>query len=66
MRPQLTVRFSVQSHWSQVWRGQWAILGPMCSTIIIIIIIIIINCSWVVTQWQWLFYVHTKYVIGYQ
>jgi len=24
--------------------------------IIIIIIIIINNCNWVVTQWQWLFY----------
>jgi len=28
--------------------------------IIIIIIIIIINCSWVVTRWQWLFYMYTK------
>ena len=33
--------------------------------IIIIIIIIIINCSWVVTRWQWLFYTYTKYEIGY-
>jgi len=33
--------------------------------IIIIIIIIIINCNWVVTQWQWLFYMYTKYEIGY-
>ena len=29
------------------WRGY---------TVIIIIIIIIINCNWVVTRWQWLFY----------
>jgi len=29
--------------------------------IIIIIIIIIINCNWVVTRWQWLFYMYTKY-----
>jgi len=28
--------------------------------IIIIIIIIIINCSWVVTRWQWLFYMYTN------
>jgi len=34
-------------------------------TIIIIIIIIIINCNWVVTRWQWLFYIYTKYEIGY-
>jgi len=29
-------------------------------TIIIIIIIIIINCNWVVTRWQWLFYMYTN------
>jgi len=32
---------------------------------IIIIIIIIINCNWVVTRWQWLFYMYKKYEIGY-
>ena len=31
----------------------------------VIIIIIIIYCKWVVTQWQWLFYMYTKYEIGY-
>ena len=30
-----------------------------------IIIIIIINCNWVVTRWQWLFYMYTKHEIGY-
>jgi len=30
-----------------------------------IIIIIFITCNWVVTQWQWLFYMYTKYEIGY-
>ena len=29
------------------------------------IIMIIINCNWVVTQWQWLFYMYTKHEIGY-
>ena len=29
------------------------------------IIIIFIYCSWVVTRWQWLFYMYTKYEIGY-
>jgi len=24
-----------------------------------------INCNWVVTRWQWLFYMCTKYEIGY-
>jgi len=38
-------------------------IAPMI--IIIIIIIIIINCNWVVTRWQWLFYMYTKYEIGY-
>ena len=37
----------------------------MMMIIIIIIIIIIINCNWVVTRWQWLFYMYTKYEIGY-
>jgi len=31
----------------------------------IIIIIIIIDFNWVVTRWQWLFYMYTKYEIGY-
>jgi len=30
-----------------------------------IIIIIFINCNWVVTWWQWLFCMYTKYEIGY-
>ena len=29
------------------------------------IIIIIIYYSWVVTRWQWLFYMYTKHEIGY-
>ena len=33
--------------------------------IIIIIVIIIINCNWVVSRWQWLFYTYTKHEIGY-
>ena len=28
--------------------------------IIIIIIIIIINCNWIITRWQWLFYMYTN------
>jgi len=23
------------------------------------------NCNWVFTLWQWLFYMYTKYEIGY-
>jgi len=37
----------------------------MIIIIIIIFIIIIIYCNWVVTRWQWLFYMYTKYEIGY-
>ena len=33
--------------------------------IIIIIIIIFVYCNWVVTRWQWLFYMYTKHEIGY-
>jgi len=32
---------------------------------VVIIIIIIIYCNWVVTRWQWLFYMYTKHEIGY-
>jgi len=32
---------------------------------LIIIIIISFNSNWVVTRWQWLFYMYTKYEIGY-
>ena len=38
----------------------------MMMIMMIIIIIIIINCSWVVTRWQWLFYIYTEYEIGYK
>ena len=37
----------------------------MMMMMIIIIIIIVIICNWVVTLWQWLFYMYTKYEIGY-
>jgi len=33
--------------------------------IIMIIIITFFNCVWVVTRWRWLFYMYTKYEIGY-
>jgi len=29
------------------------------------IIVIFIYCNWVVTRWQWLFHMYTKYEIGY-
>jgi len=32
----------------------------MMMMMVIIIIIIIINCSWVITRWQWLFYIYTN------
>ena len=38
-------------------------IGVIC--LIIIIIIIFVNCNWVVTRWQWLFYMYTEYEIGY-
>jgi len=37
----------------------------MMMMIIIIIIIIFIDCNWVVTRWQWLFYMYTKHEINY-
>ena len=32
---------------------------------VILILIIFINRNWVVTRWQWLFYMYTKHKIGY-
>ena len=29
------------------------------------LIVIFINCNWVITRWQWLFYMFTHYEIGY-
>jgi hypothetical protein len=31
----------------------------------VLILIICINCNWVDTRWQWLFYMYTKYDTGY-
>ena len=39
-------------------------LAAGSSNNIIIIIIIFIYCNWVVTRWQWLFYMYTKHKIG--
>ena len=48
---------------------QWHVLYSVNTQLHIInnnnIIIIIIYCNWVVTRWQWLFYMYTKYEIGY-
>ena len=45
-------------------KGRW--FDPYLSVFIIIIIIIIIfiYCNWVVTRWQWLFYMYTEHEIG--
>jgi len=47
------------------WIGIVRCLRWLEIVMIIIIIIIIINCNWVVTRWQWSFYMYTKYEIGY-
>jgi len=43
----------------------YVVLFVVFKNIIIIIIILFIDCSWVVTRWQWLFYMYTKYEIDY-
>ena len=45
--------------------GQRVSVEELMKMIMMIIIIIIIYCNWVVTRWQWLFYMYTKYEIGY-
>ena len=37
----------------------------LANSLVTLIIIIFINCNWVVTRWQWLFYMYTKHEIGY-
>ena len=50
-----------------VWTGAENLTptGMMMMMMMMIIIIIFINYNWVVTRWQWLFYMYTKYEIGY-
>jgi len=46
--------------WCNIIKGNTVCLcNSHMSLIIIIIIIIIIICNWVVTWWQWLFYMYT-------
>ena len=33
--------------------------------VVVVVVIIVVNCNWVVTRWQWLFYMYTKCEIGY-
>jgi len=53
----IILKFILNKFNGKAWNGS--------GLIIIIIIIIIINCNWVVTRLQWLFYIYTKYEIGY-
>jgi len=55
------VFMTVRIKFKRVTRHAWWI----CVSLLIIIIIIFINCNWVVNRWQWLFYMYTKYEIGY-
>jgi len=43
------------------WRNVILLKGEAKMEIIIIIIIIVIYCNWVVTRWQWLFYIELKW-----
>ena len=51
-----------------IWRMRvacWITKATNTQYVIIIIIIIFIYCNWVVTRWQWLFYIYTKHETGY-
>jgi hypothetical protein len=43
-----------------VSRKHWNSIFIIIIIIITRIIIIIINCNWVITRWQWLFYIYTN------
>jgi len=44
--------------------GTCSINGRQEKCIEVSFFLIFINCNWVVTRWQWLFYMYTKYEIG--
>jgi len=46
------------------WLGGGTIFLSYSTFMGLIIIIIFIYCNWVVTRWQWLFYIYTKHEIG--
>ena len=46
-------------------RTSQLIRGAVLKVLLYLIIIIFINRIWVVTRWQWLFYMYTKHEIGY-
>jgi len=33
--------------------------------LMLLLLLLFINCNWVITRWLWLFYMYTKYEIGY-
>jgi len=52
------------------WQGIFRLLGKFCVCWLAIGVVIMnnnifITCNWVVTRWQWLFYMYTKYEIDY-
>jgi hypothetical protein len=28
--------------------------------VVVVVVILFINCNWVITRWQWLFYIYTN------
>ena len=56
--PTVTNCYEITAHLHNV-TGCLTLLEDM---LIIIIIIKFINCNWLFTRWQWLFYMYTKYV----
>jgi len=45
--------------------GSFWNVGWGCFRIGCLFIYLFINCNWVVTRWQWLFYMYTKHEIGH-
>jgi len=43
----------------------YAFLIIIIIIIIIIVVVVVVDCNWAVILWQWLFYMYTKYEIGY-
>ena len=62
---ELPLDYSIRRNFSVVWALRHAIVGSECLPVkmmmmMMMMMIIFINCNWIATRWQWLFYMHTN------
>jgi hypothetical protein len=63
IRPPSLILLISTSHDRWIFLSQiWEVRNSM---LLLLLLLLLFNCSWVVTWWQWLFYMYTKYEAGY-